>query len=37
MKAGATFISPFVGRLEDIGTDAYQLIADLRTIMIFMI
>lgn len=33
MKAGATFISPFVGRLEDIGTDAYQLIADLRTII----
>ena len=33
MKAGATFISPFVGRLEDIGTDAYQLIADLRTLI----
>jgi transaldolase len=34
-KAGATFISPFVGRLEDIGTDAYQLIADLRHILDF--
>ncbi len=30
MKAGATFISPFIGRLEDIGTDAYELIAKLR-------
>ncbi|MEX2805610.1 fructose-6-phosphate aldolase [Streptococcus sp. H31] len=35
MKAGATFISPFIGRLEDIGTDAYQLIADLRQIIDF--
>lgn len=35
MKAGATFISPFVGRLEDIGTDAYQLIAELRQIIDF--
>lgn len=33
IKAGATFISPFVGRLEDIGTDAYQLISDLREII----
>lgn len=33
MKAGATFISPFIGRLEEIGTDAYQLIADLRKII----
>lgn len=30
MKAGATFISPFIGRLEDTGTDAYELIAKLR-------
>ena len=30
------FISPFVGRLEDIGTDAYQLISDLREIIDFM-
>ena len=35
IKAGATFISPFVGRLEDIGTDAYQLISDLRAIIDF--
>lgn len=34
-KAGATFISPFVGRLEDIGTDAYQLIEDLRNMIDF--
>ncbi|UPQ86006.1 fructose-6-phosphate aldolase [Ignavigranum ruoffiae] len=33
MKAGATFVSPFIGRLEDIGTDAYQLIADIRQII----
>ena len=35
IKAGATFISPFVGRLEDIGTDACQLISDLREIIDF--
>ena len=35
IKAGATFISPFVWRLEDIGTDAYQLISDLREIIDF--
>ena len=29
MKAGATYISPFIGRLEDIGTDAFALIEDL--------
>jgi len=28
-KAGATYISPFVGRLDDIGTDGMQLIADI--------
>ncbi len=28
-KAGATFISPFVGRLDDIGHDGMQLIADI--------
>ena len=27
-KAGAAFISPFVGRLDDIGQDGMQLIAD---------
>ncbi len=31
-KAGATFISPFVGRLDDIGQDGMQLIADIRQI-----
>lgn len=35
IKAGATFISPFIGRLEDIGTDAYQLISDLRQLIDF--
>jgi transaldolase len=28
-KAGATFISPFVGRLDDIGYDGMKLIADV--------
>lgn len=28
-KAGATFISPFVGRLDDIGRDGMQLIAEI--------
>ncbi len=28
-KAGASFISPFVGRLDDIGADGMQLIADI--------
>ncbi len=31
-KAGARFISPFVGRLDDIGEDGMQLIADIRAI-----
>lgn len=31
-KAGATFISPFVGRLDDIGQDGMELIADIVTI-----
>ena len=31
-KAGAKFISPFVGRLDDVGTDGMQLIADIVTI-----
>lgn len=29
-KAGATYISPFVGRLDDIGQDGMGLIADIR-------
>jgi transaldolase len=28
-KAGATFISPFVGRLDDIGQDGMELIAEI--------
>ncbi|MEM7044434.1 MAG: fructose-6-phosphate aldolase [Pseudomonadota bacterium] len=28
-KAGATFISPFVGRLDDVGHDGMALIADI--------
>ena len=31
-KAGATFISPFVGRLDDISQDGMQLIQDIRQI-----
>ncbi|MDX2145368.1 MAG: fructose-6-phosphate aldolase [Rhodospirillaceae bacterium] len=31
-KAGASFISPFVGRLDDVGTDGMALIADICTI-----
>lgn len=31
-KAGATFISPFVGRLDDIGHSGMELIADIRLI-----
>ncbi|WP_185804491.1 fructose-6-phosphate aldolase [Pontivivens nitratireducens] len=31
-KAGASFISPFIGRLDDINIDGIDLIADIRTI-----
>ena len=31
-KAGATFISPFVGRHDDIGFDGMQIISDIRMI-----
>lgn len=31
-KAGASFISPFIGRLDDGGQDGMDLIADIRTI-----
>ncbi|SHG58236.1 transaldolase [Fodinibius roseus] len=31
-KAGATYISPFVGRLDAIGTDGIQLVRDIRQI-----
>lgn len=32
MKAGAAFISPFIGRLDDINLDGMELIADIRKI-----
>ena len=32
-KAGATYISPFVGRLDDIGVSGLNLIAELRTVL----
>ena len=31
-KAGATFISPFIGRLDDMGLDGMELIEEIRTI-----
>lgn len=31
-KAGATFISPFIGRLDDINLNGMELIQDIRTI-----
>ncbi|MEQ7872381.1 fructose-6-phosphate aldolase [Sphingomonas sp. ASV193] len=31
-KAGATFISPFVGRLDDVGQNGMDLISDIRLI-----
>ena len=31
-KAGATFISPFVGRLDDIGANGMEVISDIRLI-----
>ncbi|MDO5655352.1 MAG: fructose-6-phosphate aldolase [Flavobacteriaceae bacterium] len=31
-KAGASYVSPFIGRLDDISTDGLHLIADIRTI-----
>lgn len=31
-KAGASFISPFVGRLDDVGTDGLRLIEEIVTI-----
>ncbi|MCJ7757758.1 MAG: fructose-6-phosphate aldolase [Gillisia sp.] len=31
-KAGATYVSPFIGRLDDISTDGLNLIADIRLI-----
>jgi len=31
-KAGATYVSPFVGRLDDISTEGMNLIADIKLI-----
>jgi len=31
-KAGATFVSPFIGRLDDIGLDGMDLIGEIRSI-----
>ena len=31
-KAGATYVSPFIGRLDDVSTDGLHLIAEIRTI-----
>lgn len=31
-KAGATYVSPFIGRLDDISTDGMNLIAEIREI-----
>ena len=29
-KAGATYVSPFIGRLDDISTDGLNLISEIR-------
>ena len=31
-KAGATYVSPFIGRLDDIGQDGMSLISDIKQI-----
>lgn|SRR5262245_44420982 len=31
-KAGATFVSPFIGRLDDIGLDGMEVVREIRTI-----
>ena len=31
-KAGATYVSPFVGRLDDVSTDGMRLIEEIRVI-----
>ena len=31
-KAGATFVSPFIGRLDDVGLDGMELIQEIRAI-----
>lgn len=32
-KAGATYISPFIGRIDDMGEDGVELVEDLRIIL----
>ena len=32
-KAGATYISPFIGRIDDLGQDGLKLIAELREVL----
>lgn len=34
-KAGATFVSPFVGRLDDIATDSLALISNLKKVLTY--
>lgn len=31
-KAGATYVSPFIGRLDDVSTDGLQVIEDIRNV-----
>jgi len=31
-KAGATYVSPFIGRLDDVSTDGLNLIAEIRQV-----
>jgi transaldolase len=31
-KAGATYVSPFIGRLDDAGAEGMQVVADIRAI-----
>ncbi|HXF52515.1 MAG TPA: fructose-6-phosphate aldolase [Hyphomicrobiaceae bacterium] len=31
-KAGATFVSPFIGRLDDIGLDGMELLSEIRAV-----
>ena len=34
-KCGATFISPFIGRLDDINIDGLELIEEIRTCLLY--
>lgn len=33
MKAGATYISPFIGRIDDMGKSGMELVSDLRDVI----